>query len=74
MAQLLEYIKMAIDNIKANKGRSILTMLGIIIGIASVIMIMSVGQGAKSSISDDLNAIAGGQIFVSGAYGEGTQK
>ncbi len=73
MAQLLEYIKMAIDNIKANKGRSILTMLGIIIGIASVIMIMSVGQGAKSSISDDLNAIAGGQIFVSGAYGEGTQ-
>ena len=38
MAQLLEYIKMAIDNIKANKGRSILTMLGIIIGIASGII------------------------------------
>ena len=47
MAQLLEYLKMAVDNIRANKGRSILTMLGIIIGISSVIMIMSIGQGAK---------------------------
>ncbi|MCI8853479.1 MAG: macrolide ABC transporter permease, partial [Lachnospiraceae bacterium] len=70
MAQLLEYFKMAIDNIRANKGRSFLTMLGIIIGISSVIMIMSIGQGAKSSISDELNAIAGGQIYISGAYGD----
>ncbi|MCI8415901.1 MAG: FtsX-like permease family protein [Lachnospiraceae bacterium] len=73
MAQLLEYVKMAIDNIRANKGRSILTMLGIIIGISSVIMIMSIGQGAKSSISDELNAIAGGQIFISGAYSDSEQ-
>ncbi len=70
MAQLLEYIKMAIDNIRANKGRSILTMLGIIIGISSVIMIMSIGQGAKSTISEDLSAAVGGQIFISGAYGD----
>lgn len=64
MAQLLEYCKMAIDNIRANKGRSILTMLGIIIGIASVIMIMSIGGGAKKNMSDTLNAIAGGQIYI----------
>lgn len=70
MAQLLEYIKMAVDNIQANKGRSILTMLGIIIGISSVIMIMSIGQGAKGEISDQLNAAVGGQIFISGAYGD----
>lgn len=44
MAQFLEYIKMALENIKANKGRSILTMLGIIIGISSVIMILSIGN------------------------------
>lgn len=70
MAQLLEYLKMAVDNIRANKGRSILTMLGIIIGISSVIMIMSIGQGAKGEIGDQLNAVAGGQIFISGAYGD----
>ena len=70
MAQLMEYLKMALDNIRANKGRSILTMLGIIIGISSVIMIMSIGQGAKGEISDQLNAIAGGQIYLSGAYSD----
>ena len=46
------------------KGRSFLTMLGIIIGISSVIMIMSIGGGAKTKMSDALNAIAGGQIYV----------
>lgn len=70
MAQLLEYLKMAVDNIRANKGRSILTMLGIIIGISSVIMIMSIGQGAKGEIGDQLSAAVGGQIFISGAYGD----
>ncbi len=70
MAQLMEYFKMALDNIRANKGRSLLTMLGIIIGISSVIMIMSIGQGAKGEIGDQLNAIAGGQIYVSGAYSD----
>ena len=65
MAQLYEYVKMAIDNIRANKGRSLLTMLGIIIGISSVIMIMSVGGGARTEMSDALNAIAGGQLYIS---------
>lgn len=64
MTQLLEYVKMAVKNIRANKGRSILTMLGIIIGISSVIMIMSIGNGAKGTISDELNSIAGGQIYI----------
>ena len=70
MGQLLEYFKMAVANILANKGRSILTMLGIIIGISSVIMIMSIGQGAKGEIGDQLNAVAGGQIYITGAYGD----
>lgn len=52
MAQVWEYIKIALMNIKSNKGRSILTMLGIIIGISSVIMIISIGnrnQGRNQS-------------------------
>ena len=40
MSGLKEYVKIAVMNLKSNKGRSVLTMLGIIIGISSVIMII----------------------------------
>lgn len=68
MAQVWEYIKIALMNIKGNKGRSFLTMLGIIIGISSVIMIISIGNGVKGGINSELNAMAGGQIAIS-SYG-----
>lgn len=64
MAQIWEYIKIALLNIKSNKGRSVLTMLGIIIGISSVIMIISIGNGVKGGINNELNAMAGGQIYI----------
>lgn len=44
---LLDNLKMALFSIRSNKMRSFLTMLGIIIGISSVIMILGVGEGAK---------------------------
>ncbi len=69
MAQVWEYIRIALMNIKSNKGRSFLTMLGIIIGISSVIMIISVGNGVKSGVNNELNAIAGGQIYLY-SYGD----
>lgn len=64
MAQIWEYIKIALMNIKTNKGRSVLTMLGIIIGIASVIMIISIGDGMRGSINEELDNMAGGQIAI----------
>ena len=64
MAQVWEYIKIALMNIRSNKGRSILTMLGIIIGISSVIMIISIGNGVKGGINDELNNMAGGQLYI----------
>ncbi|UWP60564.1 ABC transporter permease [Ruminococcus gauvreauii] len=64
MGNLIEYIKMAIHNIMANKGRSLLTMLGIIIGIASVIMIMAVGAGTTNQMNDEMDSAGGGQIQV----------
>ncbi len=63
MAQVVEYIKMAIMNITSNKGRSILTMLGIIIGISSVILVISVGQGISGEVGEQLNMLAGGQLY-----------
>ncbi len=64
MSQIYEYLKMAVSNIKANKMRSFLTMLGIIIGISSVILIMSLGNGAKNVITEQMAGIAAGQIAL----------
>ena len=64
MGAILEYIKMAVNTIRSNKGRSFLTMLGIIIGISSVIMIISIGNGVAGSVTSDLNTIASGQVAI----------
>lgn len=62
MTQFGEYVKMALKNIWANKIRTLLTMLGIIIGISSVILIMSIGNGATELITSELGALGQGQI------------
>lgn len=64
MGNIVEYVKMAIQNIVANKGRSFLTMLGIIIGIASVIAIVSIGEGTKNQMNSEISNVGGGQIAV----------
>lgn len=64
MGNILEYVKMAVQNIRSNKGRSFLTMLGIIIGIASVIMIVSVGEGTTNEMNRTMDNMAGGQIVI----------
>jgi len=58
-------IDLAIKALLRNKSRSILTMLGIIIGIASVIIIISAGQGAKSLILGELEGIGANLISTS---------
>ena len=64
MGNILEYVKMAFKNIKANKGRSFLTMLGIIIGISSVIMVMAVGDGTANAMNAEVADLGTGQISV----------
>ncbi len=64
MGQIVEYIKMALSNIRSNKGRSFLTMLGIIIGISSVIAIMGVGNGFEEEMNEQLASFAGGQLYI----------
>jgi putative ABC transport system permease protein len=44
---LLENLRMALSSVRAHKLRSILTMLGIIIGVGSVIVVVAVGQGGE---------------------------
>lgn len=62
---ICENLKMAVDSIFSNKLRSILTMLGIIIGIAAVIAILSVGNGATSEITKTFNDFGASTISLS---------
>ena len=49
----------------ANKVRTGLTVLGIVIGISSVIAMLSIGQGAQSSIESSIQAIGSNMIIIS---------
>ncbi|MFB6465628.1 ABC transporter permease [Cytobacillus sp. Hz8] len=58
-------IKIAFQNIIANKLRSILTMLGIIIGVAAVITLTSLGQGASKSVADEVSGLGTTMVSIS---------
>jgi len=61
---IVESIKMASTTLMANKLRSSLTMLGIIIGNASVIAMVGIGQGAQKLASEQFEALGPNVLFV----------
>ena len=61
---LLENIKLALTSIKMNKMRSFLTMLGIIIGISSVISITSIGASAEAVVSKEFESYGMNSMYV----------
>ena len=64
MIDLRTIFSIAIRAIKANKMRSILTSLGIIIGVAAVIVMLSVGNGAQISIQNEMKTMGSNLIIV----------
>lgn len=60
-----ENIRLALEGLLANKMRALLTMLGIIIGIASVIAILTVGNSMSSAITSTMNDLGGSNIGIS---------
>lgn len=60
----LEYLKLAIIALKTNKIRSILTMLGIIIGVASVILLVSIGTGLQNYVTEQFASLGANTIMV----------
>ena len=54
---ILNLFKVSINAVANNKMRSFLSMLGIIIGVAAVIIMMSIGQGSKESIRKELSTM-----------------
>lgn len=75
LADLMENVRVALDGLLANKLRSALTMLGVIIGVGAVIALMSVGAGAQTAITGQISSIGTNLLIVMpanmGRVGEG---
>ena len=61
---LAEVVRVSFDSLLANKTRSFLTMLGVIIGVASVVALLALGNGAQASITGQVQSIGTNLIFV----------
>ena len=57
-------IRVAGDSIRKNKMRTLLTMLGIVIGVGAVIIMIAVGQGAQQGIASQINALGTNLLIV----------
>ena len=62
--RLLNLLKNAFKAIVLNKTRTLLTMLGIIIGVASVIAMLAIGEGSKESIRTTISAMGSNMITI----------
>ena len=70
----LETLRVAIGGIVANKMRSLLTILGMTIGVSSVIILIAVGKGSAAEVSDSINRLGSNVLTLqasSGGFGPG---
>lgn len=63
-AEFFDYIKQAASSLFSHKMRTLLSMLGILIGVASVISMISIGEGAKASIQEELKNLGTNMLTV----------
>jgi len=64
LANLVQSARVALRSLTANKTRSALTMLGIIIGVAAVIAMLSIGRGAQAAITSQIESIGTNLLFI----------
>ncbi len=65
-----DLLNASFDSIRRNTSRSLLTVLGIIIGIAAVILMLSIGQGAQGYVLSQVADLGSDQIFVEAGSGD----
>ncbi len=68
----IEVLRIAWEAIGKNKVRSLLTMLGIVIGVAAVIIMIAVSAGTKATISDQITSLGTNLIFISSGFSRGS--
>lgn len=64
LTDMLEAAKMALRSLRANFFRSVLTLLGIVIGVASVIAMLAIGDGAKAEVVERISAMGSNLLLV----------
>jgi len=62
--EFIDFLKTSFNTLMANKTRSFLTTLGIVIGISSVIVMVSIGSGAQKLIVNQISAMGSNTIFI----------
>ncbi|MBU0495562.1 MAG: ABC transporter permease [Chloroflexi bacterium] len=67
---LWQTVKVAWEGVTLNKVRSFLTMLGVIIGVAAVIIMLAVSAGAEADIADQINALGANLIMISPQFSQ----
>ncbi len=61
---LFESLRVSFEALIANKMRSVLTMLGVIIGVMAVILLVAMGQGVKSDVTSQISGLGSNLLFV----------
>ena len=61
---MAETLRTAVDAIRTRRMRSALTVLGILIGIAAVILTVGLGQGAQAQVASQINALGSNLLIV----------
>lgn len=69
--KMREVLRMSWDAILRNKVRSLLTMLGIIIGVSAVIMVISISAGTEATISDQIQGLGSDLVFITPNFTRG---
>lgn len=60
----LSTVRMSLSNLRANAMRTFLTMLGVVIGITSILALLTIGQGVTDSVIDQLSGLGGNRASV----------
>ena len=62
--RVAEAFRVAVTALRANRLRSLLTMLGVIIGVAAVVVLVAIGSGAKQEVEDQVNGLGANLVIL----------
>jgi putative ABC transport system permease protein len=71
MVSPVEIVRISWEGVARNKVRSLLTMLGVIIGVAAVIIMISISAGTEATIAEQIEGLGANLVFIQAGFGRG---